>query len=180
MRNLINGIVWAALVTSLSSCGFGTMMTQTAGMEPVGNGVDTTLGELKVQDVTVVTNGAGVASLVASVVNPTLDADALVAVQINGVDATLTPLDMTVPARRSLQIGYSQTAHVDVALDLTAGTYVDITFLFANAGQLDVSVLVVEATDAYAAVTPAPGFGNDGSGGSAPAPSASVSEEMAP
>ena len=159
MRTVIRGIVLVALVTTLSSCGFGTPMTQTAGMEPVGNGVDTVLGELKVQDVTVVTNGAGVASLVASVVNPTLDADSVVAVQINGVDATLDPFDMTVPARKSLQIGYQSAAYVDVALDLVPGTYADITILFANAGQLDVSVLVVEAVDAYAVVTPAPGFG---------------------
>ncbi|MEY2634531.1 MAG: hypothetical protein RIS75_471, partial [Actinomycetota bacterium] len=99
MRLISRGIVVVALAATLSSCGLGTLQTQTAGMEPVGNGVDTAVGDLKVQDVTLVTNGAGVVSLVASIVNPTLDADAVIGVQINGVDALLTPVNLTVAPR---------------------------------------------------------------------------------
>lgn len=156
MRNVTRGIILLALAATLSSCGLGTMQTQTAGMEPVGNGVDTAVGELKVQDVTLVTNGAGVVSLVASIVNPTLDADSVIGVQINGVDALLTPVNLTVEPRRSLQLGHQGVSYVDAPLDLEAGTYANISFLFAGAGQLDVSALVVQATGSYANVTPAP------------------------
>ena len=156
MRLISRGIVVLALTATLSSCGLGTLQTQTAGMEPVGNGVDTAVGDLKVQGVTLVTNGAGVVSLVASIINPTLDADAVIGVQINGVDALLTPVNLTVAPRKSLQLGYQSGAHVDAALDLEAGTYADISFVFAGAGQLDVSALIVEATGSYANVTPAP------------------------
>lgn len=156
MRLISRGIVVVALAATLSSCGLGTLQTQTAGMEPVGNGVDTAVGDLKVQDVTLVTNGAGVVSLVASIVNPTLDADAVIGVQINGVDALLTPVNLTVAPRRSLQLGHQGVSYVDAPLELEAGTYANISIVFASAGQLDVSALVVEATGSYANVTPAP------------------------
>lgn len=159
MLKLNRPIAAAVAALLLGGCGVATPIPDTQAMRPAGNGVDTKVGSLLVQDTVIVLGESGVASLSATVLNTGAADDAVVQVAIAGAAAVLTPAELTVSPEAPLRFGYRSSVYADLpaaASTLVAGTTAEVTYTFAAAGTVTVHALVVEATGMYAEVSPAP------------------------
>ena len=103
-------------------------------------------GETKVKSLTGV--------LVGTIINSRPTEDALLGVAINGVVATVTGNSSLKQNSPITFEGDSANAKAVVpALNLKAGTHVQVTMFFARAGELTVSTLVYSQSEKYEAVT---------------------------
>ncbi|MEY4348054.1 MAG: hypothetical protein RIS43_473 [Actinomycetota bacterium] len=165
-KTALLGLVLASL--TLSGCSLFAV-PETALMRPAGSGVDTTVGDILIQDTTLVSNDAGILSLSASLFNKGESADSLTAVLLNGVAAKLTPAEQTLDAGGVLRFGYNTTAYADwipsaedpkfsaVLTSAVAGTSAQVTYVFASGLKTTVTCIVVShSTPMYSSVTPAP------------------------
>jgi long-subunit fatty acid transport protein len=137
-------------------------------MRPAGTGVDTSVGELLIQDSTVVSDDASTLSLSASIINQASAADSVTAILLNGIPATMTPADQTLLSGGLIRFGYNSTSYADWHVDANeettlalsnaiAGTTVEVTYVFASGLKTSVKTLVVShSLPMYAEVTPAP------------------------
>ncbi len=164
-KTALLGLVIASL--ALSGCSL-LAGSDTAHMRPAGTGVDTSVGDLLIQDTTVVSNDAGTLSLSATIFNKSDAADSVSAILLNDVPATLTPSDQTLLSGGVVRFGYNSTSYADwnistgeqASAGLTgavAGTTVKVTYVFASGLTTSVNALIVShSVPMYAAVTPAP------------------------
>jgi hypothetical protein len=145
-----------AAMLSLSGCAIADQIPDTASMKPFGNGADTRIGELLVQDNTVVLFEDGTAALTSTVVSQSDVADSLISVSINNSAADLDATRL-VPAGGIYRIGYNSEHFAQTAVyGVEVGEYVPVTYSFQNAGDVTVNVLVVAPIGEYAMVTPRP------------------------
>lgn len=147
----------------LTACGYGNALPPTATMSPFGNGKDTKVGDLLIQDITVVTNlDASFSGLSLSVINNTLAADRLIGAIIGDTELQLSNneiavLNLEVPARSTLRLGHSSTLKALGQPELSIGSYINVGLVFANAGIVETRALVVTNTGIYSDVSlPAP------------------------
>ena len=149
-------LVAAVLIaTSLTGCGLGTQVPDTAKMRGVGNGVDVKSGDLLAQDVTVVTTGAtvGISATVinngaaASVTGVSVDGKPLTLV-FNGTPAQLLP----VVAGGATRLGFQSNESAIGAYAVPAGGYADVVITFADGSILTANALVVNKSGMYADV----------------------------
>ena len=156
--------VWPALVVSLmavlpaAGCyqGFeGTVNSQ----GPTGNGTDIEVGALRVQDTTLVADatGSGSAALIMTLINDGEADDALVSASIESVGAGATEGPIQVAAGSAVKVGgpAGSPAIAFTGLTQPAGTYVDVTLSFRDAGSTTVPVALVPGTGYYADHAPA-------------------------
>lgn len=153
--NKISALLIAAI--SLSGCAIADAQPDTATMKPFGNGVDTAVGELLVQDTTVVIHDDGTAVLTVTAINQGDVADELLEVTVDGDVAAISPDSVVDPDGGVLRIGYNSDYFAEVVgSSLVAGTHVDVSYRFKKAGTVTVNALVVEPLGEYALVTPQP------------------------
>lgn len=147
----------------LSGCFSGPAATTTVqSTQNSGNGTDANVGDLAIENVTVVLgpDGSGSATLIGSVFNNGSADDTLVDVTVNGTPAVITPGAEKIPAGGSATYGYDGTNYINsYTFEAEPSAYVPVTMQFANAGVVEMSVLSVPATGIYAGIAPTPAMG---------------------
>lgn len=128
---------------------------------PTGNGTDFVVGEgLLVQDATLVADGSGSASLLLTIVNNGVQADALASVTTQPATKSTQSGAIVVKPREAVRVGsgsgYSAgTEQITLEhLTVPAGSYATVTFTFHAAGSSTQQVLVVPAASYYAGLGP--------------------------
>lgn len=124
-----------------------------------GNGTDADLGDLAIENVTVVLGpeGTGSATLIGSIFNNGDQDDTIVDVTINGTPAVVTPGAETIPAGGNATFGYDGAKFINsYTFEAEPSAYVPVTLQFANAGIVEMSVMSVPATGIYEGIAPTP------------------------
>ncbi|MEZ5115970.1 MAG: hypothetical protein R2737_06860 [Candidatus Nanopelagicales bacterium] len=150
-----------ALVPSLSGCFNGFEATTTVqNTMNTGNGVQAQVGDIKIENATLVLGpeGSTSATLVMRLVNAGDTEDELVEVDIADNQAYITGGTVKVAPGASVGFGSEGGQAWVNAYDteLAVSTYVPVSIVMANAGIADISVLVVPATGYYEGIRPVP------------------------
>jgi hypothetical protein len=147
----------------LSACGYGNALPPTATMSPFGNGKDTKVGDLLIQDITVVTNlDTTFSGLSLSVINNTLDEDTLIGAVIGDVELEFLSDEavvstLLVKPRSTLRLGHASSLKALGQPELTIGSFINIGLVFQKAGIVETRAMVVTNTGMYSDVSlPAP------------------------
>lgn len=147
----------------LTACGYGNALPPTATMSPFGNGKDAKVGDLLVQDITVVTNlDASFSGLSLSVINNTLDDDTLIGAVIGDTqlqflsdEASVSALD--VKPRATLRLGHASNLKAVGQPVLKIGSFINVGLVFEKAGIVEARAMVVTNTGMYSDIAlPAP------------------------
>lgn len=148
--------VLAALVAVLPAAGcYQGFDTTVNSQPPTGNGTDFRVGDLKVQDTTLVSDGSGQAALLVTVVNEGEVDDALVAVSTDPASTSDQSGELAVASGRAVQVGNGAPDSITLrGLTVPAGSYATVTFSFREAGQSTQQVLVVPAAGYYEGLGP--------------------------
>ena len=141
---------------ALAGCGQGTNANTTI-QDETGNGIVIEAGAKTVASATVVADdeGSGRGAVSAVIVNGATEAEALEAITVDGIDAELTPSDVTIEAGESVQVSTIGDVQAEVDLDVPAGAFVDVEFVFSDSGIAAERVLVVPAVGYYEDFAPA-------------------------
>ena len=149
--------------STLTGCGLGTQLPDTATMRGVGNGVDVKSGDLLAQDVTVVTTGTSV-GLSVTVINKAETETAVSGASINGKALVLAlngeaTTALPVLPSGATRIGFQSVESVFGPYVVAAGEYADVVLRFVDGSVLTARALVVNKSGMYADVVtdlPAP------------------------
>ncbi len=157
MRRTGIAVLSITLALSLTACGAG-FNASTRQVKQVTDGVEGTISTndnlVKAVNIVVVATNDGAGVLVGTIINSRPTEDALLGVAINGVVATVTGNSSLKQNSPITFEGDSANAKAVVpALNLKAGTHVQVTMFFARAGELTVSTLVYSQSEKYEAVT---------------------------
>ena len=168
-RRLVAIALTAATLPLLAGCFNGQAATTTVqATQPTGNGTNATVGQIRIENATLVRDEAGTAvTLIMTVVNLGDEADTLDFAEIGGQQAVITDGTGTVPvvelpAGEPVSFGYGQLGAPATlwanayALQAPSSGYVDVTLLFRNAGAATMSVLTVPPVGYYAGIAPQP------------------------
>lgn len=140
----------------LSGCWQGQQASTTVqANQPTGNGVSVNVGSVRVQNATVVKDETGSnASLLVSLFNVGQEDDALVAVEVGGLPATVTPAGAILPKGgiSGITYGFDGTNTIGFTTDAVVSTYVPVLMQFRNAGVVEFEALVVPRAGYYADV----------------------------
>lgn len=159
-RTRLVGASMAVLLVGLTPLLGGCWQGQSAGttlqaQQPSGNGAAVSLGEIRIENATIVKSETGnAASLVTSLFNSGLEDDTLVAVEIDGIPATVTPAGTIVPrgGAAGVNYGYDGTNSITFTTDAELSTYVPVLMQFRIAGVAEFKALVVPKAGYYADV----------------------------
>jgi len=159
LRRLAVAAIAIAAVPALAGCwqGKGASTTMQASMNS-GNGTQATVGDMRIENATVVRGDDGTASLIMSVFNQGMEADTLTSVTVNGIVATIAPTPIAPGTFEAFGYGVEGQPPTKVALvtglDVASSSYVPVTLVFQTAGQLDISVLTVPPVGYYEGLLP--------------------------
>lgn len=165
MRSITKIFLALSLVFSLSACGYGSI-PHTATMAPAGSGADVVLGDLKIQEVLVISDGTN-AVLTAVIINSSLQVETLVGASVDGhlvefVDTTSgAPVVMdgiAIAPRSSTSISFTTPLgallnKTDAALP-TVGAISKVQFSFSESGFVKTDALVFANTEMYESIDP--------------------------
>lgn len=125
---------------------------------PSGNGTDFLVGDIAVQNATLVTGPAGqsgVASLVLTMVNAGELPDALSAIRTQPASRSSLRTPIPVASGTAVQVGGEASDQIVLTgLDVAAGSYAEVTFRFERAGSQTRQLAVVPAVGYYAGYGP--------------------------
>lgn len=168
-RRLAVLIVAAATLPLLAGCFNGPRATTSVqATQPTGNGANAMVGDLRVENATLVRGDSGTTgTLIMTIVNVAGPDDALEFVEIGGQQATLSDgstslTGVAIPAGQSVAFGYGQEGSPPslwantYSLDAAASGYVDVTLLFRDAGSVSLEVLTVPPVGYYEGIAPQP------------------------
>ena len=166
LRNSAVGITAVALVPILAGCWQGpAATTNVQATQNSGNGTQAQVGNIKVENATVVRGDDGRASLIMSVFNVGAEPDALTGATVGGLPATLpaSPDVAVLVPGGARTFGYGAEGQPPANLLIVEGLqveqsgYVPVTLTFERAGQLDISVLTVPPVGYYEGLLPLAG-----------------------
>jgi hypothetical protein len=144
----------AVSLIALSGCATGATGQPYAPTD--GASVDT--DDIALRNVQVITNGTGANVLIGSITNKTERPDALVGIEIN--ERPILQGQAILPATGSVYFGSTDTEGIPFIGQHQAGTYIDVTFNFRNAGAVPAAAFVTTNTgqngDAWEAATGLP------------------------
>lgn len=147
-----------ASALTLTGCFNGPGATTTmAASQPIGNGVNAALGDIRVDGVTLVAGpeGSQSATLIMRVTNSGREADNLLVAVVNGLPAAITGGAVGISPGDSLSFGYQSDLYVDsVPFTAPVGTFVPVALQFERSGIAELDVLVVPATGFYEGIAP--------------------------
>jgi hypothetical protein len=150
--------ITGASALTLTGCfnGPGATTTMAASM-PVGNGVNASLGDIRVDGATLVAGpeGSQSATLIMRVTNSGREADNLLVSVVNGLPAAITGGSVGINPGDSLSFGFESELYVN-AVPFTApvGSFVPVALQFERSGIAELEVLVVPATGFYEGIAP--------------------------
>lgn len=161
-RSLAAATLALALVPSLTGCFSGPAATTNmqATMNS-GNGVQAAVGDVKIENATLVRGpeGSQSATLVMVLSNRGGADDQLVSVKIGGKDATIAPgAPVTIPGGgNAVSFGYNSDKFVNAAgFEAPQSSYVPVELTLQNAGTAQLSVLTVPPVGYYEGIAPSP------------------------
>lgn len=146
----------ALMVPGVAGCWSGNNAATTV-QSASGDGTQVDGSDITIDSATLVAGdaGSGKAAFLATVYNPTTTPDELVSITADGVEAKLTPSPLPIPPLGAVAIQTGKTAQADFAgLEAETGTYVDVTMVFANAGEQTFTALLVPPAGFYAPAAP--------------------------
>jgi hypothetical protein len=173
MRRLTQIFLALSLVFSLAACGYGSV-PDTAKMGPAGSGTDAVIGEIKVQEVLVITDGTN-AVLTGVIINSGTEVETLLSASVDnqlvdfvntdsvifgntdsGVPTTIDAIGIAPGAAVSLSFTapFGALLNNSVAALPTAGSIVKVQFSFANNGFVKVEALAFANEGIYSTVYP--------------------------
>lgn len=163
MRRISIILTSLLLAFSLSACGYGAV-PETATMGPAGNGADAVIGDLKVQEVLVISDGTN-AVLTAVIINPSDESETLLGASSDNdllkfVDtstgAAIETNGFEIAPKSTLTLSFvTPYGAVFSAENIPAvGEDVKVNFAFARNGFVNVRALVFANTDYYDSVNP--------------------------
>lgn len=159
-RRLRLAIAVLAAALTLTGCGASFNAQSEQPYQPA-TGVSNRSGEVYAIDALVVTNGNGDGTVVCALINEAEHDDALRAVSAvddKGSALTVAPLPsngVPLPAHQAVQLATSGMVRVNGST-LRAGTFVTLTFTFAQAAPVTVGVPVLDQNSTYANVPVGP------------------------
>jgi len=124
-----------------------------------GNGVQATVGAMKVENATLVAGPAGTTTgtLTVRIINTGQTPDSLVYSVIDNGPTYVTPGSETFAPNTSVSFGFDSKDWINTyTLKAPAGTYVPVELGFKNAGLVKISVLIVPPTGYYVGIAPNP------------------------
>lgn len=136
--------------TALAGCYNGPGATTTMqAMQPTGNGTQTAVGDMRIENATLITNDA-VSSLVTRIYNDGQSPDVMTEVIIGGqqaaVQSTVTQLDPGADISFGFPVG---SPDVIVTGPFPVSQYVPVKISFLSAGSVEFTVLAVPPTGIY-------------------------------
>lgn len=149
-----------AISPLLAGCwnGFGASTTMQNSMNS-GNGTQTIVGSLRIENATIVRNESGRASLIVAVFNQGDAPDTLAGVSVNGQPVPSPAV--SIEPGSFVTFGYGaegapmeHSLLID-ALDVPAGSYAPVSLAFTTNGITEFTSLVVPDTGYYAGYLPA-------------------------
>ena len=162
-KRIAAAVLALAMVPLLSGCwqGFGASTTMQNSMNS-GNGAQVTVGEIRVENATIVKGDDGAAQLIMSVFNRGPASDELIGVAIDGQQLDVSGLgNTTVEPGGFLTFGYGAegeppAGYIVVApLDVDTGSYTSVSLAFGTAGVADFEAVVVPPVGYYEGLAPA-------------------------
>lgn len=157
---LLIGAIAFAVSPLLSGCYNGPDATTTAqSTMNSGNGTQEVVGDLRIENATLVTGPEGSMSgtLITTLVNTGRVPDRLIGIAINGAPAYVTPGAGELAPGKAVNFGYDGDFWVNsYDLDITSSSYVPVVMQFERAGTLAFSVLSVPPTGYYEGISPNP------------------------
>lgn len=154
MRSRAATALAVCLVAVLPTAGCYQGFTNTVNTQgPTGNGTDVVVGDVLVQDATLVTGPAGasgVASLVMTLINEGELPEALVGVSTQPASTSSLQSPILLSSGAAVMFGGpSETQIVLTGLGVDAGSYATVTFRFDRSGSRTTKVAVVPAVGYY-------------------------------
>jgi len=157
---LLIGACALATVPLLAGCFNGPdATTTTQSSMNSGNGTQQIVGDLRIENATLITGPEGSASgtLITTLVNTGRERDTLVGVSINGVPAYITPGAGELAPGAAVNFGYDGDFWLNTYdLNIASSAFVPVTMQFERAGTTSFSVLSVPATGSYEGIAPNP------------------------
>ena len=158
------GVILSALalgaVPLLSGCysGFAATTNVQSTMNS-GDGTQTSVGEIKIENATLVTGpeGSGTATLITTLINTGNQPDRLVSVLINGAPAYVTPGTETLAPGQVTNFGYDGASWINsYAIEIPSSSYVPVVMQFEVAGVTSFTALSVPPAGIYEGIAPNP------------------------
>jgi len=129
--------------------------TNIQATQPSGNGSVLKVGQLVVDNATVVQDEAGNATVLMRITNQGNDSDTLIAAVLAERPATITSGSVDIGPGESISFAWDAIHFVDLpGLNAPMSSYVPFGLQFANAGITETEILVVPPTGIYADITP--------------------------
>ena len=148
-----------ALATTplLSGCWNGIQSsTSVQSVMNTGNGTQVQVGSMRVENATIVKAvDSDEASLLVSLVNVGSEDDVLIAAEVDGVPATVSPASPLIPrgGLTGVSFGWNSDNTISFTTDAEVSTYVNVLLQFRVNGVTEFTSLVVPRTGYYADVT---------------------------
>jgi hypothetical protein len=160
MRSRAATVLAVCLLAVLPTAGCYQGFDNTVNTQgPTGNGTDFIVGDVQVQDATLVTDPAGTsgaASLVMTLINDGDTPEALLAVSTEPATTSSQRTPLTVLPGQSLRVGGAASDQVELTgLSVQPGSYATVTFSFERSGSETRAVVVVPAVGYYEGYGPA-------------------------
>ena len=157
---LLIGACALAAAPLLAGCFNGPdATTTTQSSMNSGNGTQQIVGDLRIENATLITGPEGSASgtLITTLVNTGREHDHLVGLTINGVPAYITPGAGELAPSAAVNFGYDSDFWLNTYdLIIASSAFVPVTMQFERAGTTSFSVLSVPAVGSYEGIAPNP------------------------
>lgn len=160
MRSRAATVLAVCLLAVLPTAGCYQGFDNTVNTQgPTGNGTDLIVGDMQVQDATLVTEpggASGTASLVMTLINDGDTPEALLAVSTEPATSSSQQAPITVQPGQSVMVGGAASDQVQLTgLNVAPGSYAAVTFSFERSGSETRAVAVVPAVGYYEGYGPA-------------------------
>lgn len=157
---LLIGACALTAVPLLAGCFNGPNATTTAqSTMNSGNGTQQIIGDLRIENATLVTgpDGSTSGTLITTLVNTGRERDQLIAATINGVPAYITPGAGELAPGAAVSFGYDSDLWLNTYdLNIASSAFVPVMMQFERAGTTSFSVLSVPASGYYEGIAPNP------------------------
>lgn len=159
LRRVAFGLVVVASLSTLTACGAGNNAAS-RNISKVTDGAESSVvtdtSQLKLRGFLVVAQPDGSAVVVGTIVNDSIEAESLLGLSVNNTLANITSAsNQILNGKPMIFEGTSANAKavVPATAAIKAGSYVDISFFFKNAGVVTVKAIARDQRDTYANIT---------------------------
>ena len=153
-KSLALALILTTISFALTGCGATGVESPTRNIRQVTDGVEGQSGLIKARNVLLVAQPDGSAVLVGTLINKSIESDAITSIEVEGGSVKIEPAQNELIKDRPVVFsGDIATAKAVVSgINAVAGTRINLTFNFVSAAPLKLNVLIVEKDGHYANV----------------------------